>query len=264
MAVGSAACFFFHSLKLTTRPLRVALAARRAPGTSAPTRPAPSASRDPRPETPWRASPCARARIDEVDAHGGIRRARARRSSPALRAPPSTPHMVPSRRTCRVDRAGGDEHRAPCFGALQQRIERADQPPVGRQVDVDHRVPGILGHVVQRRQRPEDAGVADEDVELAPALEQRRPELIDLVALGEVELQQRRLAAALADLVVELLRARRWCVRRRSRARRAAARARATARPMPREAPVTRASRSLSGFLFFMTMHSLAQQPRPL
>ena len=66
-------------------------------------------------------------------------------------------------------------------------------------------VPGILRHVVQRRQRTEDAGVADEDVELAPALEQRRPELIDLVALAEIELQQRRLAAARADLVVELL-----------------------------------------------------------
>ena len=57
---------------------------------------------------------------------------------------------------------------------------------------------------MQRRQRAEDAGVADEDVELAPARKQRRPELIELVALGKVDLQQRRLAAALADLVVEL------------------------------------------------------------
>ena len=56
-----------------------------------------------------------------------------------------------------------------------------------------------------RRQRPEYAGIGDEDVELLPALIDRRPELIDLVVLLQVELQQRRRAAQPLDLVVEAL-----------------------------------------------------------
>src|SRR5690606_2041599 len=86
-----------------------------------------------------------------------------------------------------------------------QRIERADQPPVGRQVDVDDLAPRILGDVMQRRERAQDAGIADENVELAPALKQRRTELIDLVAFAQVELQQRCLATEIADLVIEFL-----------------------------------------------------------
>ena len=57
---------------------------------------------------------------------------------------------------------------------------------------------------MQRRQRPEDAGAADENVELAPALVERWTELVDFVAPADVEFDERRLAAESADLVVEL------------------------------------------------------------
>ena len=58
---------------------------------------------------------------------------------------------------------------------------------------------------LQRRKRAEDAGVADENVELAPALEKRRTELIDLVALAEIELSAGSpVPPRCTDLVVEL------------------------------------------------------------
>ena len=97
------------------------------------------------------------------------------------------------------------KHGAAGVGALEQRIERADQAPVGRKIDVDDGRPGVLRHVVQGREGPEDAGAGDENVELAPALVERRPQLVDLLALAQVELEQRGLAAVGADLVVELL-----------------------------------------------------------
>src|SRR5258705_10372000 len=56
----------------------------------------------------------------------------------------------------------------------------------------------------ERRGRTGDAGIADEDVELAMALMQRRAKPGDAVEIGEVERHQRRAAAAFSDLVVEL------------------------------------------------------------
>jgi hypothetical protein len=57
----------------------------------------------------------------------------------------------------------------------------------------------------QRRQRPEDAGVADEHVELAPALVDGGAQGIDLVVGLEVEREQRGAAATGPYLVVDLL-----------------------------------------------------------
>ena len=59
--------------------------------------------------------------------------------------------------------------------------------------------------MAQRRQRPQDAGVADQDVELPPALVDGGPKRVDLVAVLEVEGEQRGVAAEVADLVVQLL-----------------------------------------------------------
>src|SRR6187455_2033479 len=59
----------------------------------------------------------------------------------------------------------------------------------------------------ERRGGTGDAGIADENVELAVALMQRGAEPRDAVEIGEVERHQRGAAAVLADLVVEFLKA---------------------------------------------------------
>ena len=144
-----------------------------------------------------------RPRVDEVDAQGRARDLVGVGLDQRFEAGLGNGIRPPVGVLCGCS-AGSDEYRAPSVGALQQRIERADQAPVGGQVDLDHRAPGILGDVMQRRQRPEDAGVADENVELAPALVERWAELVDFVALADVEFEERCLAAKSADLVVEL------------------------------------------------------------
>ena len=55
----------------------------------------------------------------------------------------------------------------------------------------------------ERRGGAGDAGIADENVELAVALMQRGAEPGDAVIVGEVERHQRGAAAVFADLVVE-------------------------------------------------------------
>lgn len=57
----------------------------------------------------------------------------------------------------------------------------------------------------QRRQHPQQSGVANEGVELAPALEQARPQTIEGVEIGQIAGNKRRRAAQGADLVVEFL-----------------------------------------------------------
>ena len=52
---------------------------------------------------------------------------------------------------------------------------------------------------------PSNPGVADENVELAPALENRRAEPVERREIGDVAGNQRRLGAERADFVVELL-----------------------------------------------------------
>ena len=61
--------------------------------------------------------------------------------------------------------------------------------------------------MAERRGGAGDAGIADENVELAVALMQRSPEPGDAVEIGEVERHQRGAAAVLADLVVEFFQA---------------------------------------------------------
>src|SRR6266852_6996188 len=59
----------------------------------------------------------------------------------------------------------------------------------------------------ERRGGAGDAGIADEDVELAVAFMQRRAEPGDTVEVGEVERHQGRAPAIFPDLVVEFLEA---------------------------------------------------------
>ena len=64
---------------------------------------------------------------------------------------------------------------------LQQRIHGADQVPVGGDVDGDHIVPGLRLDMAEGK-RPENPGIADENIESAVALVERRAEPSD--ALG--------------------------------------------------------------------------------
>ncbi len=57
----------------------------------------------------------------------------------------------------------------------------------------------------ERREAPENGGIADQHVEPAEALVEGRPERIDPLAVGQVEGDERGLAAALPDRVVDLL-----------------------------------------------------------
>src|SRR6266536_4523678 len=58
--------------------------------------------------------------------------------------------------------------------------------------------------MAERRGGTGDAGIADEDVELAMAFVQRSAKAGDAVGIREVERHQRGAAAVVADLVVEL------------------------------------------------------------
>ena len=79
---------------------------------------------------------------------------------------------------------GGHEHRPGSVGLAQQRIERADEPPVGGQVDGDDLVPVLGADMADRRQGAGDSGITDQDVELAPALVDCRAEAVDRPPIG--------------------------------------------------------------------------------
>ena len=61
--------------------------------------------------------------------------------------------------------------------------------------------------MAERRGRTGDAGIANENIELAMTFMQRRAEPRDALEIGEVERHQRGAAAVLADLVIELFEA---------------------------------------------------------
>ena len=91
----------------------------------------------------------------------------------------------------------------PASLSRKQRIERADQPPVRGDIHRHHLVPDFWRDMAERRELPEHAGIGDQDVELLPALEDRRAKPVDRLVVSEVEGNQRRRAAELADGVVE-------------------------------------------------------------
>src|SRR4029077_8417632 len=81
----------------------------------------------------------------------------------------------------------------------------ADQLKISSDVDRHHVVPRLQLDMPERRGGTGDAGIADQDVELAVALVQRGAKPRDAVEIGEAERHQRGAAAVLPDLVVELL-----------------------------------------------------------
>ncbi len=85
-----------------------------------------------------------------------------------------------------------------------------------------HAFPMLRRDVGERRQAPENGGVADQHVEPAEALIERRSERIDGLAVGEVERNERRLAARGPDRVVDLFK--RFAVARKQQHMRALAR----------------------------------------
>ena len=94
------------------------------------------------------------------------------------------------------------------------------------------------------REPLQNGGIAHQHVEPAEALIERRPERVDRLAVGEVERNEGGLAAARPDAIVNLLEPSR--AREQKDMRALAGEAGATARPIPREAPVMSAMRSLS------------------
>ena len=96
---------------------------------------------------------------------------------------------------------------APGVGLPQQRVEGADQPPGGVDVHRHRLLEDLRLDVADRCEDAEQAGIGDEDVELAPALVDRAAEPVDAAHVGEVERHEGRRAARRLDLVVEFLEA---------------------------------------------------------
>ena len=97
----------------------------------------------------------------------------------------------------------GHENGAAGVGGAQQRIERADQPPVGGDVHRHHLLEEFRLDVADRRERAQHAGVAQQHVEPAEAFMQRRTQPVDAGPVGDVERHQGGGAAERLDLVVE-------------------------------------------------------------
>ena len=136
-------------------------------------------------------------------------------------------------------RADGDDAAA---ALLQHRPHRRLRQREGRgQVGRDHRVPVVALHPHQQLIAG-DAGVADDDVEPAVPLDDRRRQLLERRRVGDVDAdaprRARRSSAIAATVSGGVVAARRGhhdrALRRRA--------ARAIARPMPRDAPVTSAT----------------------
>ena len=61
----------------------------------------------------------------------------------------------------------------------------------------------LTSRCADRGDGAEHAGIADQPVELAPALEDRRAQPVDAVAVAQIERHERRFAAGRLDVVVE-------------------------------------------------------------
>lgn len=89
----------------------------------------------------------------------------------------------------------------------QQRLHRADQPPGGGDVDVHDPFEDLRLDMANRGNHAENAGIGDQNIELAPALVDIGAQRIDGFHVGEIEGNQRRRAANGLDGVVKLLKA---------------------------------------------------------
>ena len=73
----------------------------------------------------------------------------------------------------------------------QQRVEGADQPPVGGDIDGEDLIPLFRLDVMERRQRPKRAGGADQDVKTPPAPVQGLAEPVDRGQVAEIARDER-------------------------------------------------------------------------
>jgi len=177
-----------------------------------------------------------------------------RRCGQARRAPPWKRRRAPiGEQLCAARRARSDKYRPPGLRLPQQGVEGADQPPIRRDVDRHDLFPLLRVDVVERRQWAQCAGIADKNVEAPPALVQRFAEPVDGGKVAQIARRQRGgrldVGAQRPNLVVELS-SPPWVRASATTWQPAAASARAAARPIPREAPVTRATRVECGALF--------------
>ena len=89
----------------------------------------------------------------------------------------------------------------------QQRVEGADESPIGGEVHVENALEQIGIEMAERAERAQYAGIAYQDIEPAEALVKRRRHMVELAEIGEVERHQGRGAAVAADRVVGLFKA---------------------------------------------------------
>ena len=113
--------------------------------------------------------------------------------------------------------------------------ERA-QPERALEVDGDHLVEQLLGHLAQRAVERRDAGVVDEHVDAAELAVRRLDEPLELVPAADVARVRERPAAVRHAALRRLAGRRPPCGWTRRRRRRPTAKARAIARPSPRVA----------------------------
>ena len=88
--------------------------------------------------------------------------------------------------------AGGDENHAACRRSAQQWIKGAKQPPIGRYIDRKYVVPTFRIDMMERRERSENAGVADQRVEPAPPLVDSGAETIESCKVAQIDRDQSR------------------------------------------------------------------------
>ena len=149
---------------------------------------------------------------------------------------------------CGVPRCRSDETPRARRRSAQQRIERADQPPVGGDVDAITSCKTLGSTWPSGDSGAEDAGIADQHVEPPVALVERGAEPVDAVVVAQVERHQG--GGAAGGLIASSSSSSPPTVRATATTcAPARASASAVAWPMPREAPVTSAMRSARGLV---------------
>ena len=100
---------------------------------------------------------------------------------------------------------GSYEDRPAVIGAPEQRIERTDEPPIGGHIDRHDFIPGLGLDMAERRQLAEHAGIADQDVEPAPAFMDGRSQSVEGRVIRDIRRHQSGGATHRLDFIVELL-----------------------------------------------------------
>src|SRR5690554_3535689 len=99
----------------------------------------------------------------------------------------------------------GHDDRTAGVRQAQQRVQRTDQAPCRRDVDVHDPLEDLCLDMAERRYDAKYPSIGHENIELAPALVDRSAKAVDAGHVGEVQWHQRGLSAGLLDLVVKFL-----------------------------------------------------------